>query len=283
MKLSTKKRAAAAGAILVLAGGLTAGLMGTAKATTTSVSGSYSQNGAGVSSAPTGSTVNLTVVDNQPTTQDASGIFVLTWPTGEYSFVKNNDATGSCSYTTTNPPVPPTTYSTPPTPVPNGSIGEVYCTGYSNLTGTTSSDIFTLIANGVAGTTSNVTSYVFDTVDGSNASTVYPLDMTSTGATGPAGPAGPAGPGGATAVVPGGYYTVAGDGGVFAFGSAKFYGSLGNLHLNSPIVAITVTPNDGGYYLFAGDGGVFAFGDAQFFGSMGGSPLNQPMVGGSQT
>lgn len=108
-----------------------------------------------------------------------------------------------------------------------------------------------------------------------------------TGATGPAGsttpgPAGPAGPAGVSAVAQttNGYYLVATDGGVFAFGDAKFYGSMGGKHLNSPIVGITVTANDGGYWLIAADGGIFAYGDAKFYGSMGGKPLNAPIVNG---
>ena len=37
-----------------------------------------------------------------------------------------------------------------------------------------------------------------------------------------------------------GYWTVAGDGGVFSFGP-NFYGSTGNLKLNQPVFAITST------------------------------------------
>ena len=38
-----------------------------------------------------------------------------------------------------------------------------------------------------------------------------------------------------------GYWLVASDGGVFAFGDAMFGGSLGGLHLDAPITAITST------------------------------------------
>jgi hypothetical protein len=76
---------------------------------------------------------------------------------------------------------------------------------------------------------------------------------------------------------------VASDGGVFAFGNAKFYGSMGGKHLNSPIVSILVTPNDGGYTLIAADGGVFNFGDAGFYGSMGNHHLNAPVVAGASS
>ncbi len=76
-----------------------------------------------------------------------------------------------------------------------------------------------------------------------------------------------------------GYWVVAADGGVFAFGNARFYGSMGGRHLNAPVVGIAPTPDNGGYWEVAADGGVFAFGDAQFYGSMGGRSLNQPVVG----
>jgi hypothetical protein len=80
-----------------------------------------------------------------------------------------------------------------------------------------------------------------------------------------------------------GYWLVARDGGVFAFGGARFLGSMGGRHLNQPVVAMAATPTGRGYWLVARDGGVFAFGDARFFGSMGGRHLNQPVVGMAAT
>jgi hypothetical protein len=81
----------------------------------------------------------------------------------------------------------------------------------------------------------------------------------------------------------GGYWLVASDGGIFAFGDARFAGSLGNIRLNQPVVGMAPTPDGGGYWLVASDGGIFAFGDARFDGSMGGTPLNAPMVGMAPT
>ena len=66
-----------------------------------------------------------------------------------------------------------------------------------------------------------------------------------------------------------GYWLVAADGGIFAFGDAAFHGSTGSLTLNQPIVGMAATPDGGGYWLVATDGGIFAFGDAAFHGSTG--------------
>ena len=76
---------------------------------------------------------------------------------------------------------------------------------------------------------------------------------------------------------------MASDGGIFAFGDAPFYGSMGGQPLNQPIVGMAATPTGDGYWLVASDGGIFAFGDAPFYGSMGGQPLNQPIVGMAAT
>ncbi|MDA8356106.1 MAG: putative Ig domain-containing protein, partial [Actinomycetota bacterium] len=81
----------------------------------------------------------------------------------------------------------------------------------------------------------------------------------------------------------GAHWMVAAAGGVFAFGDAQFYGSMGGQHLNAPVVGMAATPTGGGYWLVASDGGVFAFGDAQFYGSMGGQHLNAPVVGMAAT
>ncbi|MGH9080006.1 MAG: hypothetical protein ACRDYE_08060, partial [Acidimicrobiales bacterium] len=77
----------------------------------------------------------------------------------------------------------------------------------------------------------------------------------------------------------GGYWLVASDGGIFAFGDARFFGSTGNLALNRPVVGMAATPDGGGYWLVASDGGIFAFGDAPFEGSTGGLALRRPVVG----
>ena len=63
-----------------------------------------------------------------------------------------------------------------------------------------------------------------------------------------------------------GYWLAALDGGVFAFGDAGFYGSMGAQHLNQPIVGMAATADGLGYWLVAADGGVFSFGDAHYHG-----------------
>ncbi len=64
-----------------------------------------------------------------------------------------------------------------------------------------------------------------------------------------------------------GVWLAAADGGVFALGDAKFFGSMGGLRLTRPVTGMAVTPAGRGYWLVAADGGVFAFGDARYFGS----------------
>jgi len=79
-----------------------------------------------------------------------------------------------------------------------------------------------------------------------------------------------------------GYWTVAADGGLFAFGDAGFAGSMGGTTLNRPIVGMAAHDHSG-YWLVASDGGLFAFGDAGFFGSPAATPLNRPVVGMAPT
>jgi hypothetical protein len=85
----------------------------------------------------------------------------------------------------------------------------------------------------------------------------------------------------AMAMAPGdkGYWEVWSDGGVYAFGAAGFYGSMGGRPLAREIIGITPTADGKGYWLLGADGGVFAFGDAKFGGSTGGLDLVAPVVG----
>jgi hypothetical protein len=65
-----------------------------------------------------------------------------------------------------------------------------------------------------------------------------------------------------------GYWLVGGDGGIFTFGSAQFYGSTGDLQLQRPVVGVAPTSIHTGYWLVGSDGGTFAFGSAGYFGSI---------------
>ena len=53
-----------------------------------------------------------------------------------------------------------------------------------------------------------------------------------------------------------GYWLVAGDGGIFTFGHARFFGSTGNKRLNAPVIGMARTGTGNGYWLAATDGGV---------------------------
>jgi hypothetical protein len=78
----------------------------------------------------------------------------------------------------------------------------------------------------------------------------------------------------------GGYFIVATDGGIFAYGGAVFAGSTGSIQLNKPIVGMAAVEN--GYYLSGSDGGIFAYPTSAgppFSGSTGSIALNKPIVG----
>jgi len=77
-----------------------------------------------------------------------------------------------------------------------------------------------------------------------------------------------------------GYWTVGGDGGVYTFGHAAFYGSAGDIRLAAPAVGMAVSPSGHGYWIAAADGGVFTYGDARYYGSGAADGLDRsPVVG----
>ena len=76
--------------------------------------------------------------------------------------------------------------------------------------------------------------------------------------------------------LPCGYWLVGTDGGIFNFGEAQFFGSTGSLHLQRPVVGISMAVKGSGasgYWLVASDGGIFAF-NTGFHGSIPGLGLN---------
>ena len=71
----------------------------------------------------------------------------------------------------------------------------------------------------------------------------------------------------------GGYWLVASDGGIFAYGDAQFYGSTGGIHLDQPIVGMAAMPDGAGYWFTAADGGLFDYGTAPFLGAAAGTGI----------
>jgi hypothetical protein len=65
-----------------------------------------------------------------------------------------------------------------------------------------------------------------------------------------------------------GYWLVASDGGIFAFGDAPFLGSMGGTPLNARMVTVAPHRPGTGYWTVAADGGLFSFGAAPFLGSL---------------
>ncbi|MCZ7526466.1 MAG: hypothetical protein M5U14_08890 [Acidimicrobiia bacterium] len=116
---------------------------------------------------------------------------------------------------------------------------------------------------------------------------------------------------------------VANDGGIFAFGDARFRGSMGGIPLNAPVQALVPTPHrqrllarrlrrrrlrlrrrhlprlhgrhplnrpvvgmvhfDAGYLMVASDGGIFNFSDHPFHGSLGNTPPLWPITSAAPT
>ena len=75
-----------------------------------------------------------------------------------------------------------------------------------------------------------------------------------------------------------GYWMVGNDGGVFAFGDAHFYGSMGGIPLNRQVMAMAPDPDGVGYWLVASDGGVSPSTHRSTV-PLGSIPLNQPVSG----
>ncbi len=58
-----------------------------------------------------------------------------------------------------------------------------------------------------------------------------------------------------------GYWLVASDGGIFAFGAATYYGAQPSL-VPQPVKALVVTPGGDGYWVISANGTAAGFGDA---------------------
>jgi ribosomal protein L24E len=79
-----------------------------------------------------------------------------------------------------------------------------------------------------------------------------------------------------------GFWLLGRDGGVFSFGTAQFYGSIGNIPLNKQIVAMAAKPDGTGYWFVSSDGTIYAF-KAPFWGSTANIKLTKPIVGMAPT
>jgi len=80
----------------------------------------------------------------------------------------------------------------------------------------------------------------------------------------------------------GGYFMVASDGGVFAFGDAKFEGSCPGIGgCSGAGVAVMPDATGNGYWLVTATGGVYTFGDAAYYGAPG--PQASPVTSAVRT
>ena len=80
----------------------------------------------------------------------------------------------------------------------------------------------------------------------------------------------------------GGYWEAASNGGLFAAGSASYFGSLSIRSTRARVVGVAGDPATRGYWEVTAGGGVFGFG-APSYGSMGGRRLRAPIVGMAST
>jgi len=80
-----------------------------------------------------------------------------------------------------------------------------------------------------------------------------------------------------------GYWTAAGDGGVFSFCGTAFHGSATGVIGRAPVASLVSTGDGRGYWLATTDGGVFAFGSAPFLGSAATLGRHGPVVAMART
>ena len=187
----------------------------------------------------------------------------------------------------TTPPPPPTT--TPPTtPAPTygywlvGSDGGIFTFGSAQFYGSTGSIRLQRPVVGIS-PTANKGGYWLVASDGG----IFAFGDAGYFGSIPGDGLSPAGSGlphslnaPIVAMVPssdgGGYFMVASDGGVFAFGDARFAGSCPGMGgCSGAAVAVVPDASGNGYWLVTQTGNVYAFGDARFYGAPGnqGSPV----------
>ena len=79
-----------------------------------------------------------------------------------------------------------------------------------------------------------------------------------------------------------GFWLLGKDGGVFSFGTAPFYGSVGNIPLNRQIVSMAAKPDSSGYWFVDSTGEIYVY-KAPFWGSTANIRLTKPIVGMAST
>jgi len=79
-----------------------------------------------------------------------------------------------------------------------------------------------------------------------------------------------------------GFWLLSKDGGVFSFGTAKYFGSIGHLGGARQAVSMAADPDGEGYWFVGPDGGIYAY-KAPFWGSTGNLKLTRPIVGMAPT
>ena len=130
-----------------------------------------------------------------------------------------------------------------------------------------------------AGTEQVTAAYSGDAAEAGSTSTALAVTVTATGT--PPGGGNASGGGKGTGTGSGappapaagaGYLQATRDGWVFAFGAARYFGSLPSDGVRvGDIVSVVATPDGRGYWLVGADGGVYAFGDAGYYGSVPGA------------
>jgi hypothetical protein len=200
-----------------------------------------------------------------------------------------NDFTVTGGPTQTTPPPPPPT-PTPPTPAPApphgywlvGSDGGIFTFGSAQFYGSTGNIALQRPVVGIS-PTANKAGYWLVASDGG----VFAFGNAGYYGSIPGEGLSPAGSGlphslnaPIVGMVPssdgGGYFMVASDGGVFAFGDARFAGSCPGMGgCSGAAVSVVPDASGNGYWLVTQTGNIYAFGDAPFYGAPGnqGSPV----------
>jgi hypothetical protein len=204
---------------------------------------------------------------------------VVTTPGGSSPVVGGDRFT----YVASQPPPPPVTTS--PSSAHGywlvGSDGGIFTFGSAQFYGSTGSLHLQRPVVGIVPTAAK-SGYWLDASDGG----VFAFDAGFYGSIPGLGlsPAGSGGPRSLNApivgMVPsadgGGYFMVASDGGVFAFGDARFAGSCPGIGgCSGSAVAVAPDASGNGYWLVTSTGHVYTFGDAPYFGAPGpqGTPI----------